>query len=236
MLKVEDLESGYGSMQVLWKTSFEVKKGSITALLGPNGVGKSTALKTILSIVEPRSGRVNYEGKDITHLPTHRKVEAGIALVPEGRHLFPSMSAHDNLLLGAYSKRAAKRVNESLELVYSLFPLLKERDKQKAGLLSGGEQQMLTIARALMTGPKLIMMDEPAQGLSPKVVDEVFFSIKKMRDSLGLTVVLVEQNVEVSLDLADFVYVMHEGSIKASGTPEDIRKSEEIKKAYLGFY
>lgn len=234
MLKVENLESGYGPMQVLWQPSLEVQKGRITALLGPNGAGKTTTLMTILGSVEPWGGKITYEGKDITHLPTHKKVDMGITLVPEGKHLFVSMTTHENLTMGAYPKQAAKYIKDSLELVYSLFPILKERAKQKAGSLSGGEQQMLTIARGLMTRPKLIMLDEPSQGLAPKLVSEVFNTIKKMKAEIGLTILLVEQNVEASLSLSDYIYILHEGRIKAEGSPQQIKGSADIREAYLG--
>ncbi|MBI2908023.1 MAG: ABC transporter ATP-binding protein [Chloroflexi bacterium] len=234
MLKVEALESGYGPMQVLWRPSLEVREGSITCLLGPNGVGKTTMLRTILSLLEPWGGKINYQGKDITNWPSHRKVGEGIALVPEGKHLFANMSVRENLTMGAYLREAAQRAVESLELVYSLFPVLKERAEQRAGSLSGGEQQMVTIARALMTRPRLIMLDEPSQGLAPKLVTEVFETVKRMRTEIGLTVLLVEQNVEASLDLADYVYIMHEGIIKAEGSPADIRALPNICEAYLG--
>ncbi len=234
MLKVENLESGYGSMQVLWQPSLEVKEGSITALLGPNGVGKTTTLMTILGSVAPWGGKITYEGKDITRLPTHKKVDMGITLVPEGRHLFVSMTTRENLTMGAYPKQAAKYINDSLELVYSLFPILKERAKQRAGSLSGGEQQMLTIARGLMTRPKLIMLDEPSQGLAPKLVGEVFATIERMRAEIGLTILLVEQNVDASLNAADYVYIMHEGRVKAEGSPEQVKGARDIREAYLG--
>ncbi|RLA85562.1 MAG: branched-chain amino acid ABC transporter ATP-binding protein [Deltaproteobacteria bacterium] len=234
MLKVEGLESGYGEMQVLWGPSLEVKGGSITALLGPNGVGKTTLLRTIFGSVRPWKGKVTYDGQDVTFLPTHKKVDMGIALVPEGRHLFSGMSVQENLIMGAYLKRARERMEESLEVIYSLFPILKERAKQRAGSLSGGEQQMLTVARALMTRPKLIMLDEPSQGLAPKLVGEVFETIKKLREEMGLTVLLVEQNVEISLEVADYVYIMHEGLIKAEGKAEEVKASHDIREAYLG--
>lgn len=234
MLKVENLESGYGPMQVLWQPSLEVKKGSITALLGPNGAGKTSVLRTILGSVEPWGGKITYEGKDVTHLPSHKKVDMGIVLVPEGRHLFVNMSAHENLTMGAYPKQATKYIGGTLGLVYSLFPILKERAKQRAGSLSGGEQQMLTIARGLMTRPKLIMLDEPSQGLAPKLVGEVFDTIKKMRAEMGLTILLVEQSVEASLSLSDYVYILHEGRVKAEGSAEQIRGSRDIREAYLG--
>ncbi|UCD71623.1 MAG: ABC transporter ATP-binding protein [Syntrophobacterales bacterium] len=234
MLRIEDLESGYGPMQVLWGPSIEVKKGSITSLLGPNGAGKTTLLGSIFGSVEPWGGSITYEEKDVTRLPTHEKVALGIVLVPEGRHLFTGMSVHENLIMGAYPKEALKNMDDSLELVYSLFPILKERAKQKAGSLSGGEQQMLTIARALMTRPKLIMLDEPSQGLAPKLVGEVFETIKRMKAEIGLTILLVEQNVEASLSASDSVYILHEGRIKAHGKAKEIENSREVREAYLG--
>jgi len=234
MLRVENLESGYGPMQVLWKPSLAVKEGSITALLGPNGVGKSTFLMTVLGSVEPWGGKIFYEDEEITHLPTHKKVDLGIALVPEGKHLFGGMTVHENLLMGAYRKEAIKNINASLELVYSLFPILKERDRQKAVTLSGGQQQMVTIARALMTKPKLIMLDEPSQGLAPKLVGEIFETVEKLQADVGLTILLVEQNAEATLDASNYVYIMHEGQIKSEGTSEKIKGSSEIREAYLG--
>ena len=234
MLAVKDLESGYGPMQVLWKPSLEVKKGTITSLLGPNGVGKSTLLATVFGSVEPWGGTVHYEKRDVTAMPTHQKVNMGIALVPEGKHLFPNMTVYENLSMGAYLKKALQHREDSLALVYSLFPRLKERHKQLAGSLSGGEQQMVTIARALMTKPNLIMLDEPSQGLAPLLVLEVFETIKKMKDEVGLTVLLIEQNADAALNAADYIYIMHEGTIKADGNPEEIKGSSEIREAYLG--
>ncbi len=234
MLKLRKLESGYGPMQVLWGPDLEVESGSVTSLLGPNGAGKSTLLWTVLGSVPVRGGQVIFEGEDVTRLPTHKKVDLGITLVPEGKHLFGEMTVYDNLMMGAYRKAAQEKAEESLELVYSLFPILEERGTQMAGSLSGGQQQMVTIGRALMTRPKLIMLDEPSQGLAPKLVLEVFETIERMKREVGLTILLVEQNADASLDSADYVYVMHEGVIKADGTPEEIKKSDEIRQAYLG--
>ena len=234
MLRVENLESGYGPMQVLWKPNLEVKKGSVTCLLGPNGVGKSTLLLTVLGSVEPWGGKIIYENKEITHLPTHKKVDLGLTLAPEGRHLFGEMNVHENLIMGAYRKEAIQNVNNSLELVYSLFPILKERDRQRAGSLSGGQQQMLTIARALMTKPKMVMLDEPSQGLAPILVGEVFETIKKLQAEVGLTILLVEQNADASLDAANYVYIMQGGQIKIQGTADEIKGSSDIREAYLG--
>ena len=234
MLKVENIESGYGPMQVLWGPSIETKPGTITSLLGPNGAGKSTLLWTILGSVKVRSGKVLYEEKDVTAISPHVKVDMGLTMVPEGKHLFKEMTVYDNLVMGAYRKEAAQAKNENLEIVYSMFPILAERHAQKAGSLSGGQQQMVTIGRALMTKPRLIMMDEPSQGLAPKLVNEIFETIEKMKEEVGLTILLVEQNAAASLDAADYVYVMHEGTIKAEGTPAEIKGSDEIKEAYLG--
>ncbi len=234
MLKVQKLESGYGPMQVLWGPDIEVKKGSITSVLGPNGAGKSTMLWTIFGSVKPRAGKIIFEDADITAMPPHRKVARGMTLVPEGKHIFKEMTVYENLMMGAYLKENMAKLDESLELVYSLFPILEERGKQVAGTLSGGQQQMVTIGRALMARPKLIMLDEPSQGLAPKLVMEVFDTIGKMKEEVGLTILLVEQNADASLSAADYVYVMQEGSIKAEGTPDVIKQSDEIREAFLG--
>ncbi len=234
MLKVQKLESGYGSMQVLWGPDIEVKKGSITTVLGPNGAGKSTMLWTIFGSVTPTAGKIIFEDADITAMPPHQKVAKGMTLVPEGKHIFKEMTVYENLMMGAYLKENMAKLDESLELVYSMFPILKEREKQVSGTLSGGEQQMVTIGRALMARPKLIMLDEPSQGLAPKLVMEVFETIEKMKEEVGLTILLVEQNTDASLSAADYVYIMQEGSIKAEGTPDVIKQSDEIREAFLG--
>lgn len=234
MLKAEDLESGYGAMQVLWGPTLEAREGVVTSLLGPNGVGKTTLLRTIFGSIAPWGGRIIYQGREVTNMPTHKKVEMGLVLVPEGRHLFPGMSVHENLVMGAYLKKAMEEIDQTLALVYSLFPILKARDRQMAGSMSGGEQQMLTIGRALMAKPQLIMLDEPSQGLAPLLVLEVFKTIQKMKEDIGLSVLLIEQNVEASLKAASYVYVMHEGQIKAEGGPEEIKESSDIREAYLG--
>jgi branched-chain amino acid transport system ATP-binding protein len=233
MLTVENLESGYGLVQVLWGANLEAKKGSITALLGSNGAGKSTLLKTILGTVKPLGGLITYEDRDVTYLPAHEKVRQGLVLVPEGRHLFVNMTVEENLTMGAYHKEALKHRDRSLETVASLFPRLKERAKQRAGTLSGGEQQMLTIARGLMSKPKFMMLDEPSQGLAPKLVREVFVAIEKMRNEAGLTLLLVEQSVEYALGICDYAYIIHEGRVKTGGTPAEVKDSE-VREAYLG--
>ena len=234
MLFVEKIESGYGSMQVLWQPSLHVEKGSVTSILGPNGAGKSTLLYTILGSVTPWKGRITFLDLDVTRTPAHWKIGLGMSLVPEGKHLFPNMSVYENLQMGAFLKNANRHKEDSLALVYDLFPRLKERHHQTAGSLSGGEQQMVTIARALMTKPQLLMLDEPSQGLAPKLVDELFETIEKLKNEIGLTILLVEQNADASLNMADYVYIMHEGTIKAEGTPQEIKGSAEIRQAYLG--
>jgi len=234
LLTVENLESGYGPMQILWQPSLKVEQGTITSLLGPNGAGKSTTVSTIFGSVTPWRGTVEFEGDDITMAPTHAKVDRGITLVPEGKHLFKGMTVYENLTMGAYRKEALRHLEGSLSLVYSLFPILEERKNQIAGSLSGGQQQMVTIGRALMTKPRLIMLDEPSQGLAPKLVLEVFDTILKLKEEIGLTILLIEQNAELVLNTADYVYVMHEGRIKAEGRPEEIKESKDIREAYLG--
>jgi len=234
MLKVEKIESGYGSMQVLWSPDLNVKTGTITSLLGPNGAGKSTLLWTIFGSVPVKGGSVYFEDEDVTGVPPHKKVDLGLTLVPEGKHLFKEMTVYENLIMGAYRKEAMAAKEESLELVYTLFPILDERRDQKSGTLSGGQQQMVTIARALMTKPKMIMLDEPSQGLAPKLVMEVFETIERLKEEVGLTILLVEQNAAASLNTADYVYVMHEGTIKAEGAPDIIKESDEVREAYLG--
>ncbi len=234
MLKIVNLEAGYGPMQVLWKISLNAEEGNVTALLGPNGAGKSTTLMSTLGSIKPWGGEIYFEGKDVTTLPSHKKVEMGMTLVPEGRHVFPNLTVRENILMGAYTKRASKLMKESLDLIYTLFPILKERPGQKAGTLSGGQQQMLTIARSLMTRPKFLMLDEPSQGLAPKLVGEVFETIQKVQSDMGLTVLLVEQNVDITLEVAKYVYILHEGTIKAEGTSDTIKHSEDVRVAYLG--
>jgi branched-chain amino acid transport system ATP-binding protein len=233
MLKVNNLESGYGLVQVLWKATLEVRRGSVTALLGSNGAGKTTLLRTILGTVRPLRGQVVYEERDVTYIPPHEKVRQGLVLVPEGRHLFVNMTVRENLIMGAYHKEALRHREQSLDSVYALFPRMKERGDQRAGTLSGGEQQMLTIARGLMSRPKLMMLDEPSQGLAPKLVREVFAAIEKMRTEANLTIILVEQSVDYALGICDYAYIIHEGQVKAAGTPDEVKRSE-VREAYLG--
>ncbi len=232
-LVVERLEAGYGEMQVLWGVDLKVEKGSFTVVLGPNGAGKTTLLRAIMGVVRPWRGRVVYRGVDVTSLPPHRKVAMGMTLVPEGRRLFPELTVEENLVLGAYS-RGFKGVEEGLELVYRVFPRLKERRGQKAGTLSGGEQQMLAIGRALMSRPRLLMLDEPSQGLAPKLAAEIIELLARLRDEEGLTLLMVEQNVAAALRRADMVYVMEQGRIVVSGPPDKVASIEDIRRAYFG--
>lgn len=237
LLEVEGLESGYGEMQVLWGVSLRVEKGSIAVLLGPNGAGKTTTLRSIMGIVKPWRGAVRLAGEDVTFLQPHEKVVRGLSLVPEGRHLFPELTVEENLILGAYTRLGREpedRIRDSLELVYSLFPRLRERRRQRAGTMSGGEQQMLAIGRALMTNPRVLMLDEPSQGLAPKVVKGIMETLARLRDEQGLTILLVEQNIVQSLKIADYAYVMEQGRIILEGPAEELAEKGDIARAYLG--
>lgn len=231
-LNVKELDAGYGKVQVLFKISLEVQKGTITTLIGPNGAGKTTTLFSIMGIVKPWGGGVYLNGVDVTRTPPHKKVELGIVLVPEGRRLFPNMTVEENLLMGAYVKRAHRHIDDSLEYVYSLFPRLKERRRQKAGTLSGGEQQMLAIGRALMSRPEVLLVDEPSAGLAPKVVAEMLEAFKRIKETS--TILLVEQNVSAALAVADYGYVLENGRVVLSGPSGDLMENSHVKKAYLG--
>ncbi len=234
ILEVKGIESGYGEMQVLWGVSLKVEQGSIVVILGPNGAGKTTTLRTIMGILKPWKGRITFQEKDVTRLPPHKKVPLGMVLVPEGRHLFPDLTVEENLLMGAYTRIGKEDPSDTLELVYSLFPRLKERKKQKAGTMSGGEQQMLAIGRALMAKPQLLMLDEPSQGLAPKIVGDILETLVKLRDEQKLTILLVEQNIAQSLKIADYVYVLEQGRIVLEGESQELEKKEDLIKAYLG--
>lgn len=231
-LRVSNLESGYGRLQVLFGVSFEAPSNSVVSILGPNGAGKTTTLLTVMGVVKPWGGVVELEGVDVTRLPPHRKVELGISLVPEGRRLFPEMTVEENLLMGAYTKRARDKMHDSLELVYTIFPRLRERRRQKAGTMSGGEQQMLAVARALMARPKVLLIDEPSAGLAPKVVADLFQTISQLKKEMS--VLLVEQNVAAALEISDYAYVLENGRIVLQGPAGELIENEHVKKAYLG--
>jgi branched-chain amino acid transport system ATP-binding protein len=233
MLRVDGIDVSYGDVQVLWDVSLEVHAGEIVALIGANGSGKSTTLATISSLLKPRKGSVEYEGQPIHTRAPHDMVTLGIAHVPEARRLFPEMTVKENLLLGALTPEAKKSRPEMLEKVYAIFPRLKEREKQQAGTLSGGEQQMAAIARGLMSKPRLLMLDEPSLGLSPLLVSEIFRVIREVHDE-GVTVLLVEQNVFKTLSIADRAYVLENGRIVLTGTGASLLADDHVRKAYLG--
>ena len=233
LLEVKDLEVSYGVIKALKGISFEVNEGEIVTLIGANGAGKTTTMQSVIGLIPKNGGTVLYDGQDITKTPCHKIVHLGMSQVPEGRRVFQELTVYENLLMGAYSKKKDEHFNEDLEKVYKRFPRLAERKNQIAGTLSGGEQQMLAMGRALMSRPKLLMLDEPSMGLSPLLVDEVFDIIKDINKD-GTTILLVEQNAGKSLAISDRAYVLETGSIVLSGTGAELAASEEVKKAYLG--
>ena len=233
LLEVNNIEVYYGLIKALKGVSFQVNKGEVVALIGANGAGKTTTLHTITGLLNAKSGSIIYDGKDITKTPAHKIVAMGMAHVPEGRRVFSQLSVYENLTLGAFTRRDKNEIAESLEKVYDHFPRLKERRNQTAGTLSGGEQQMLAMGRAIMSKPTLVVMDEPSMGLSPLLVNEVFDIIRLMHDD-GITVLLVEQNAGKSLAISDRAYVLENGRIVLSGTGAELMQSDDVKKAYLG--
>lgn len=232
LLEVRDLNVYYGVIQALKGISFEVKEGEIVTLIGANGAGKTTTMQSIMNLISPKIGTVIYDGNDITHMPCHKIVHLGMTQVPEGRHVFQELSVYDNLLMGAYSRKDAG-IKADIEEIYARFPRLSERKNQIAGTLSGGEQQMLAMGRAMMSRPRLLLLDEPSMGLSPLLVDEVFEIIKDYNKS-GTTILLVEQNAGKSLAISDRAYVLENGTIALTGTGAELMSSNEVKKAYLG--
>lgn len=233
MLEVKDLQVYYGVIQALKGISFEVNQGEVIALIGANGAGKTTTLQTLTGILQAKSGSIMFEGKDLTRVPAHKIVEMGMAHVPEGRRVFADMTVYENLLMGAYTRKDKNEIAESLEMVYKRFPRLKERQGQRSGTLSGGEQQMLAMGRALMSKPRIILMDEPSMGLSPIFVNEIFNIIKDVSEG-GTTVLLVEQNAKKALSIADRAYVLETGNITLEGKAEELLHNEAVQKAYLG--
>jgi branched-chain amino acid transport system ATP-binding protein len=229
-----EVSAGYGDTQVLWGISLSVRKGQLVALIGANGAGKTTTLKTVCGLVKTSGGTIRYEGKPITGRPVHEVVDLGIALVPEGRQLFPKMTVEENLRAGAYLARAKVNKARNLDRVYEAFPRLKERRSQIAETMSGGEQQMVAIGRALMQDPQFIMFDEPSLGLSPLMVEEIFRVIKRLHAE-GLTVFLVEQNVNQTLKVADYCYVLENGRVVQEGTGGELEADPKVREAYLGF-
>jgi len=233
MLEVRDLQVAYGQAPALWGVTFELRKGELLSVVGPNGAGKTTLINTLAGILRARGGRIDFEGRDITALPPHRFCEAGIAIVPEGRRLFGGMSVLENLEIGSILPAAKTKRAQSLESVLTLFPALKVKLGQAAGELSGGQQQMVAIGRALMACPRLLLLDEPSLGLSPLIVSEMFSAIQRV-NAEGTAVLLVEQNVAMALRVADRAYVLEEGRMAAEGTPDELMQRDEIRRAYLG--
>lgn len=233
MLQIQNLSVSYGYLQVIWDVSLNVKESEVVAILGPNGAGKTTLLKTVMGLLPPQQGHVYFLDNEITNRPTFGLTKLGLAFVPEERNLFQSMTVKENLILGAYTIRDKKTVNNKLEYVYALFPRLAERKKQLAGTMSGGERQMLAIARGLMSGPKMLILDEPSMGLSPHNVQLVFETIIKLR-SEKVTVVIVEQNVNTTLKIADRAYVLEQGRIVLEGTSEELTSNDRVREMYMG--
>jgi len=233
MLKIDGLQVFYGAIQALRGISLEVSEGSIVTLIGANGAGKSSTLRTISGLIKPREGKISFQGQEIQGQPAQKIVALGISQVPEGRRIFPNLTVQENLELGAYLQRDKGEIRRSMGVVFGHFPRLEERRAQMAGTLSGGEQQMLAMGRALMSKPKLLLLDEPSMGLAPMLVQEIFSIIEEIREQ-GTTILLVEQNAHMALSVADYGYVMETGKIVLSGTAAELASSEEVKKAYLG--
>jgi branched-chain amino acid transport system ATP-binding protein len=233
LLELDAIEAGYGEVQVLWGISLVAKRGSLTTIVGANGAGKTTTLRALVGSIPTRGGRVLFEGEDVTKLPAHAKAARGVVLVPEGRQLFATMSVEDNLEMGAFSHRAQRKIDARLKQVFDLFPRLKERRRQKAGTFSGGEQQMLAIARGLMSDPEILIIDELSLGLAPVVVHQLFGTLRALKAG-GLSILLVEQNVHLAFALSDYAYVIAEGRLFTEGRPPELAKMPEIRRAYLG--
>ena len=232
MLKVENLNVYYGSINAIKGISFEVNQGEIVTMIGANGAGKSTTMNTVAGLLNPRGGSIVFEGKDITHMPANKVVSLGLALCPEGRRVFQQMSVRENLEMGGYTRQASE-IAPSLEQVFELFPRLKERQRQVAGTLSGGEQQMLAMGRAMMSKPKLLMLDEPSMGLAPLLVEQIFDIILSLNKA-GTTILLVEQNAQMALSIADRAYVLETGNIFKEGSADMLMHDDAVRKAYLG--
>ncbi len=233
ILEIRDLTSGYGEVQILWGANLASREGKLTSLVGTNGAGKTTMLRTIMGLTRPWSGSVWFEGQDVSNLPAYTKAEMGLVLVPEGRQLFTDMSVVENLEMGASPQRARSHFKRNLDQVYNMLPRLKERQNQKSGTLSGGEQQMLAVARGIMAEPKVLMIDELSLGLAPVLVLQLFETLNQLR-SLGITILLVEQNVQMALAVSDYGYVLSQGKIELEGPSRELAKNEHVRAAYLG--
>jgi len=233
ILEISNVTSGYGEVQILWGSSLNLEKGKLTCLVGGNGVGKTTLLRTVMGLIKPWAGTVSFEGQDVSRVPAYTKAEMGLVLVPEGRQLFTDMTVYENLEMGASNKRATSKMKDNLEGVYEMFPRLKEREAQKAGTLSGGEQQMLAVARGIMADPTVLMIDELSLGLAPVLILGLFESLRALRE-LGITILLVEQNVQMALAISDYGYVLAEGKVELEGPARELIKNEHVRGAYLG--
>ncbi len=233
MLELKNVYAGYGEFRVLFDVSLEVNEKEFVALIGPNGAGKTTTLRTIMGLTTLYSGDVIFNGESIVNLPTHKRVEKGITMVPEGRRVFPTLTVLENLVIGAYTKKAREKIEDSLEIVYNVFPRLKERRDQLARTLSGGEAQMLAIGRALMSRPEILLLDEPSLGLAPNIVLLIFETLKKLQEEAETTILLVEQHVYHSLKVSDRAYILETGKIVLKGDSKELLENENVKKAYL---
>ena len=234
MLEIKDLRVKYGGIVALDGISMKVPEGKIMTLVGANGAGKSTTLRSITKLVTPASGSITYDGKELTHKNTQDIVKMGITLVPEGRHVFDDMTVDENLMIGAYLRKDKENFKKDIAFIHEMFPRLKERAKQLSGTLSGGEQQMVAVGRALMSNPKVMMMDEPSLGLAPLVIKDIFDIIKKVNKEKGMTILLIEQNANAALKIADYGYVMETGKIRLEGTGQELLANEQVKELYLG--
>ena len=233
LLEINGVSSGYGEVQILWDVSLQLEAGKLTALVGSNGAGKTTLLRTVSGLIRPWQGNILFDGRDVTRVSAHAKAGLGLVMVPEGRQLFPSMDVYENLEMGAFTRRAKTGFADNLERVYEMLPRLKERTGQKAGTLSGGEQQMLAVARGLMAQPKVLMFDELSLGLAPFLVLNLFEVLQRLKAS-GLTMLLVEQNVQMALAVSDYAYVLSEGRIEIEGPAAEVRQMPQVRAAYLG--
>lgn len=235
MLKVEAIDVYYGKVQALFGVNFEVGEDEIVSIIGSNGAGKSTLLQSIMGLNHPRAGKITFNGEDITNTPTDKIVAKRLVYIPEGREVFPDMSVRDNLIMGAYSRSySAQKMNEMLDSMYKIYPRLKEREKQLAGSLSGGEQQMVAIARGLMNEPKLVMFDEPSLGLSPLLVEEMFDTILMLKRELNIPMVIVEQNAFMAMKVSQRTYILENGVVRTEGPSQELLKSDEVRQSYLG--
>lgn len=233
LLELDNVSSGYGEVQILWDVALRLERGKLTSLVGSNGVGKTTLLRTVVGLIKPWQGSVTFDGREVTRVSPHAKAAQGLVLVPEGRQLFTDMTVHENLEMGAFTPRARAHLQRNLERVYDMFPILKERSGQRAGTLSGGEQQMLAVARGLMSEPEILMFDELSLGLAPFLVLSLFEILRGLKTE-GLTMLLVEQNVQMALAISDYAYVLADGRIELEGPSREVAQNEHVRKAYLG--